>query len=75
MAFEDDKIDPDEIAGHRSGIVTTVIIILLIMALLATLVWPLLRNRSLRPVPPTPTPVLLQEASIKKTPFLESSPC
>jgi hypothetical protein len=62
MIFEDEQIEPEETIGHRPGIVTTVIITLLIIALLATLVWPLLRGRSLRPTLPTPTPIPLQEA-------------
>ncbi|GIK40350.1 MAG: hypothetical protein BroJett011_41830 [Chloroflexota bacterium] len=52
--------DEDEPRGYRPGLITVIITLLLILALLATLVWPLLqiRPRYL----PTPTPSVLREA-------------
>jgi hypothetical protein len=38
------------------------ITLLLVLAMLATLIWPLLRSGPRRPPPPTPTPVYFRAA-------------
>jgi hypothetical protein len=61
--FHDSGYDDEDDAepGHRSGLVTKLIILLLILALLGTLVWPLLRVRHRYFPTPTPTPLFLRE--------------
>jgi hypothetical protein len=52
--------DEDEPRNRKPGLLMILITLLLILALLSTLVWPLLqRGRRLQP---TPRPPLLQEA-------------
>lgn len=57
MPFVDDELDQEEFRERRPGFLTTLILILLIISLLGTLLWPLLRVRSFRPATPTATPV------------------
>ncbi|MBN1219011.1 MAG: hypothetical protein JXM69_08785 [Anaerolineae bacterium] len=57
--------DPDEDLQEdeqRFSLWAKLVILLLILALLTTLVWPLLRGGPRRVVPPTPTPLFLREA-------------
>jgi hypothetical protein len=54
-AEEDDKPQ-----GYKPGLIMVLITLLLILAMLATLVWPLLQIRHRQQ--PTPTPGILQEA-------------
>lgn len=54
------KDDNDELRSRKLGLVTVLITLLLILAILSTLVWPLLQYRR-RPLP-TPTLGILQEA-------------
>jgi hypothetical protein len=46
----------------RFSLITKLVILLLILTMLATLVWPLLRAGPRRQPTPTPTPLFLQEA-------------
>ena len=55
---DEDDAEPD----RRFGLVTKLIILLLILALLGTLAWPLLRVRHRYLPTPTPTPLFLREA-------------
>ena len=58
----DDDIDKTEEQG-KIGLMTKLVILLLVLALLSTLMWPLLRSGYRRyPTTPTPTPLFLQEA-------------
>jgi hypothetical protein len=53
----------DSPEGYQPGWITILVTLLLVLALLASLVWPLLPvKQQRRPVPPTPTPIFLQEA-------------
>jgi hypothetical protein len=52
--------DDDEPRSRKPSFVKVLITLLLILAILSTLVWPLLQNGR-RPLP-TPTPGILQEA-------------
>jgi flagellar biogenesis protein FliO len=52
--------DNDEPRSRKPDLVTVLITLLLILAILSTLIWPLLRNGR-RPLP-APTPRILQEA-------------
>lgn len=52
--------DDDEPRSRRTGLVTVLITLLLILAILSTLIWPLLQYG--RHPEPTPTPGFLQEA-------------
>lgn len=54
--------DDDEPRNRKPGLVMILITLLLILAILSTLIWPLLQSRR-HPVP-TPTPGFLQEASL-----------
>jgi hypothetical protein len=56
-----DSVD-DGIEEPRFGLITKLVILLLVLAMLATLVWPLLRTVPRRQPTPTPTPLFLQEA-------------
>ena len=47
---------------RKIGLPAKLLILLLILALLSTLVWPLFRPGYRRYLHPTPTPLLLQEA-------------
>lgn len=52
--------EPEE--SRKPGLLTVLLSLLVLIAMLATLVWPLLQARY-RPIPtPTPTPLFLQEA-------------
>lgn len=57
--------DDDEPRSRKPGLVMVLITLLLILAILSTLIWPLLQSR--RPAMPTPTPGFLQEASLTST--------
>lgn len=49
--------------SSKFGFLTTLILLLMILALLTTLFWPLIRQQGTRYIrPPTPTPFFLQEA-------------
>lgn len=52
--------EEDELSSRKHGLLTMLITLLLVLAILSTLIWPLLqiRHRQL----PTPTPGILQEA-------------
>jgi hypothetical protein len=57
----DYDIDETEEEG-KIGLMTKLVILLLVLALLSTLMWPLLRTGYRRyPTTPTPTPLFLQE--------------
>jgi hypothetical protein len=58
IPIEDEQ--DDEPRSHKSGLVTVLITLLLILAILSTLIWPLLQYRR-RPLP-TPPLGILQEA-------------
>ena len=57
----EDKEFEDELKGYKPGLIAVLIMILLVLAMLATLVWPLLQSGNRHA--PTPTPGVLQEAS------------
>lgn len=59
MTPQDQEFE-DELKGYRPGLIAVLIIILLVLAMLATLVWPLLQSGDRRL--PTPTPGVFQEA-------------
>lgn len=50
----------DEPRSRKPGLLTVLITLLLVLAILATLIWPLFQIRHRRL--PTPTPTILQEA-------------
>jgi hypothetical protein len=52
--------DTDELQSRKPGLVMVLITLLLILAILSTLIWPLLQYER-RPLP-TPAPGILQEA-------------
>ncbi|GIK44082.1 MAG: hypothetical protein BroJett011_79150 [Chloroflexota bacterium] len=52
--------EDDEPQSRKPSLVTVLITMLLILAILSTLIWPLMQYRR-RPLP-TPTPGILQEA-------------
>jgi hypothetical protein len=56
----DNDDDPEE--EPRFGLITKLIILLFVLAMLATLMLPLLRMGSRRQSTPTPRPLFLQEA-------------
>jgi hypothetical protein len=58
--------DNDEPRSRKPGLVMVLITLLLILAILSTLIWPLLQHRR-RPLP-TPTPGILQEAQTDHRP-------
>ena len=60
LLFSMMKEDNDEPQSGKPGLVMVLITLLLILAILSTLVWPLLQYGP-RPLP-TPTPGILQEA-------------
>lgn len=55
---------PEETESYRPGPITILLTLLLVLAMLTTLIWPLLYTRSGRPPTPTPTPTFLREASL-----------
>jgi UPF0716 family protein affecting phage T7 exclusion len=57
LPFDDDVPEP-----AKPGLLTTIITLLLLLALLSTQFWPLLTGRTRRPPPPTPTPAFRFEA-------------
>jgi hypothetical protein len=57
-----ENVDDDIEEEPRFGLITKLVILLLVLAMLATLVWPLLRIGPRRQPTPTPTPLFLQEA-------------
>ena len=56
----EDKEFEDELKGYKPGLIAVLITILLMVAMLAPLVWPLLQTGNRHP--PTPTLDILQEA-------------
>lgn len=62
MTFPPDNQPDDRLEPYRPGLVTILLTLLVILALLATLLWPLWQTRRPRRLPPTPTPLFLQEA-------------
>jgi hypothetical protein len=52
--------DEETPRGYKPGLLTVLITLLLILAMLVTLVWPLVQTRSRQS--PTPTPEILREA-------------
>jgi hypothetical protein len=60
---EDDLLfDEEPEQPYRPGPLTILITVLVILALVTTLIWPLIRTRFYTPPRPTPTPIFLQEA-------------
>ena len=57
MPFDDDELNQEESQDRRPGFLATIIILLLIISLLATLLWPLLQARVFHPTSPTATRV------------------
>lgn len=57
---EQSLLEEDAPRGYKPGLFTVLITLLLVLALLAMLVWPLLQN--VRHHSPAPTPGILQEA-------------
>ena len=62
MAVPDDENWSEEAESKRPGPIAILLLALLIAAMLATLIWPLLRARQFEPSPPTPTPFFLKQA-------------
>jgi hypothetical protein len=62
MLPPDDEPCLEDSEGSRTGPLFVLVTLLLVLAMLATLIWPLLRNRPQRQPRPTPTPIYLQEA-------------
>ena len=60
MSLEPPPDDENEPRDYKPGLIMVLITLLLVLAMLATLVWPLLQIRY--HYSPTPTPGLLQEA-------------
>ena len=63
--FEDPPSDmlPEAEEKSRPSIVTAFILLILVLSLLTSLLWPLIRRSVVRPtLPPTPTSPFLQEA-------------
>jgi hypothetical protein len=52
--------DEDTLRGYKPGLLTVLTTLLLILALLVTLVWPLVQSGPRQS--PTPTPEILREA-------------
>jgi hypothetical protein len=61
MKLQDQEPFADDTAEGRPGLIVVLITLLLVLAMLATLMWPLLRTGSRRQPTPTPTPVYLHE--------------
>ncbi len=62
MTIQDDELLTDASESNKPGPITILILLLLVLAMVATLVWPLLHTGGYR-CQPTPTPLLfLQEA-------------
>ncbi|MEM7344119.1 MAG: hypothetical protein AAF485_07740 [Chloroflexota bacterium] len=73
--YNDDQFDDEDLVGvpdddeyldeeiqRRPGILGTLIILIMILTMLGTLIWPILSYRTRRPIAPTPT----------RSPFLEA---
>ncbi len=58
----DDESLADQPEPYKPGLLTLLLTLLVILAMLTTLLWPLLRAWQYRRLPPTPTPLFLQEA-------------
>ena len=63
---QDEDFGPDPPQNNRSGPLTIVITILVLLAMLTSLVWPLLYAGPRHPPTPTPTPPFLQEAHLNQ---------
>jgi hypothetical protein len=62
IPLDDEIFIDDSKEDRKPGLMTKLVLLLLVLALLSTLVWPLLRIRFRGSPPPTPTPSFLQEA-------------
>ena len=62
MYPQDDETFSEDSADSRPRLILVLITLLLVLSMLATLLWPLLRAGPRRQVTPTPTPVYGQEA-------------
>ena len=60
--YDDDYFADDDESSNRPGVLTIIISLLVLIAMLASLVAPLLYNRYRNHPPPTPTPNILLEA-------------
>ena len=61
--IDDETLSDDEGVGNRPSLKTIIISLIVLIAMLATTLWPLLRSLSpQRLPPPTPTPSFLKEA-------------
>jgi hypothetical protein len=61
MNLQNQEPFADDTAQGRPGLIVVLITLLLVLAMLATLMWPLLRTRPRRQPIPTPTPVYLHD--------------
>ena len=62
MIPPDDELLVEDSDIDRRRPVMVLITLLLVLAMLATLIWPLLRSGPRRPPPPTPTPMHFRAA-------------
>lgn len=62
MIPDDNELLPEESTGYRPGPLTVLITLLLVLAMLTTLLWPLFYTGWGRRPTPTPTPSFLLEA-------------
>lgn len=62
MYPQDDETFSEDSADSRPRLMLVLVTLLLVLSMLATLLWPLLRAGPRRQVTPTPTPVYGQEA-------------
>jgi flagellar biogenesis protein FliO len=61
MIPQDEDSLVEEPGNNRRGRIMVLVTLLLVLSMLATLIWPLLRTGQRRQPTPTPTPALLQE--------------
>jgi flagellar biogenesis protein FliO len=64
VPFEDDDLFEDEIEAKKFGPIAILVTLILILALLTTLIWPLLRYGLPRQPTPTPTPAIHKYAVV-----------
>ncbi len=61
--FKEEEFGDEAPETSRPGLATALLLLLLILAMLTTLMWPLIQQSIIRlTLPPTPTPPFLQEA-------------